>query len=108
MKEIEAEVNFQSVCGKKKPRRFPKVCVMKKRYADGVVPESSESARAEIASQLKLARISANMTQQNLAEACGTKKSNISRMESGRYNPSLDFLVKVANSMGKQVSIKVE
>ena len=81
---------------------------MKKRYADGVVPESSRVARAEIASQLKIARINANMTQQNLAEACGTKKSNISRMESGRYNPSLDFLVKVADSMGMQISIKVE
>ena len=81
---------------------------MKKRYADGVVPESSLSARAEIAMQLKDARKSANMTQQTLAEACGTKKSNISRMESGRYNPSLDFLVKVAGSMGRQISIKVE
>ncbi len=87
---------------------FPRVCVMKKRYADGVVPESSKSARAEVASQLKLARMDAKMTQQSLAEACGTKKSNISRMESGRYNPSLDFIVKVAGSMGKQVSIKVE
>ena len=81
---------------------------MKKRYADGVIPESSLSARAEIALQLRKARQSVNMTQQSLAEACGTKKSNISRMESGRYNPSLDFLVKVADSMGKQVSIKVE
>ncbi len=81
---------------------------MKKRYTDGVVPESSVVARADIASQLKQARMNANLTQQGLAEACGTKKSNISRMESGRYNPSLDFIVKVAGSMGKQVSIKVE
>ena len=81
---------------------------MKKRYKDGVVPESTLQARAEIASQLKAARMSVNLTQQNLAERCGTKKSNISRMESGRYNPSLDFLVKVADSLGKEVSIKVE
>lgn len=81
---------------------------MKKRYADGIVPKRSLSARAEVADQLKQARKSLNMTQQSLADACGTKKSNISRMESGRYNPSLDFLVKVAGSMGKQVSIRVE
>lgn len=84
------------------------MCVMKKRYADGIVPKETLSARAEIASQLKAARMSVNLTQQSLAELCGTKKSNISRMESGRYNPSLDFLVKVALSMGKEVSIKVE
>ena len=33
------------------------------------------------------------MTQEVLAERVGTKKSNISRFESGRYNPSLDFLI---------------
>ncbi len=37
----------------------------------------------------------------------GTKKSNISRFESGKYNPSLDFLVKVAESLGKQIHIKI-
>lgn len=81
---------------------------MKKRYADGVVPERSLIARAQVASQLKEARKNAHMTQQSLAELCDTKKSNISRMESGRYNPSLDFLVKVAGSMGKQVTIRLD
>ena len=84
-----------------------KVCVMKKRYADGVVPAEAVSARAQVASQLKAARCSVNLSQQNLAKMCGTKKSNISRMESGRYNPSLDFLVKVASSLGMEVSVQV-
>jgi len=38
----------------------------------------------------------------------GTKKSNISRFESGKYNPSLDFLIKVAGSLGKQVQIRIK
>ena len=80
---------------------------MKKRYIDGVVPDEMIEARSLIASQLRAARMSANLTQQGLAELCSTKKSNISRMESGRYNPSLDFLVKVASSMGMEVSIQV-
>jgi transcriptional regulator with XRE-family HTH domain len=42
-----------------------------------------------------------------LAERAGTKKSNISRLESGRYNPSLDFLVKVAGCLGKTVEIQI-
>ena len=81
---------------------------MKKRYVDGVVPEDVVSARTNIASQLRAARNKVNLTQQNLAELCGTKKSNISRMESGRYNPSLDMLVKVAGSLGLSVSIEVK
>jgi transcriptional regulator with XRE-family HTH domain len=42
-----------------------------------------------------------------LAELVGTKKSNISRLESGRYNPSLDFLIKVADGLGKQIIVKL-
>lgn len=84
------------------------VCVMKKRYENGVLPNSSKEARKAIASQLKIARQDANLTQANLAKRAGTQKSNISRMESGTYNPSLDFLVKVADSLGKEVSIWIK
>jgi DNA-binding XRE family transcriptional regulator len=66
------------------------------------------SARQEVASQLKQVRRDKGMTQESLAELVGTKKSNISRLESGRYNPSLDFLVKVAGGLGKQIHVKVK
>ena len=65
------------------------------------------SPRLEIVQQLKEVRKAEGMTQEHLAELVGTKKSNISRLESGRYNPSLDFLVKVADGLGKQISVKV-
>jgi len=32
----------------------------------------------------------------------GTQKPNISRFESGAYNPSLDFITKIARSLGKE------
>jgi DNA-binding XRE family transcriptional regulator len=48
------------------------------------------------------------MTQQVLADRAGTAKSNISRMESGKYNPSLDFMVKVAGCLGKTISIHLD
>ena len=59
--------------------------------------------RYEVVQQLKDARKAQDMTQEVLAERVGTKKSNISRFESGKYNPSLDFLIKVAGSLGKQI-----
>ena len=61
----------------------------------------------EVVEQLKSARKAQNVTQEVLAERVGTKKSNISRFESGRYNPSLDFLIKVADSLGKQIQIRI-
>ena len=66
------------------------------------------NASQEVAKQLRDVRKSQGMTQESLAELVGTKKSNISRLESGRYTPSLDFLVNVAGGLGKQIQVKVK
>lgn len=70
--------------------------------------EGTNATREEVAQQLREVRKSQRMTQELLADRVGTKKSNISRLESGRYNPSLDFLVKVAGGLGKQIQVKVK
>lgn len=70
--------------------------------------KEGSDTRRDVAEQLRSVRKEQGMTQESLAERVGTKKSNISRLESGRYNPSLDFLVKVAGGMGKQIQIKVK
>ena len=81
---------------------------MKNRYTDGIVAPQALEARRMIAQELRDARVQSNLSQQALAELVDTKKSNISRMESGKYNPSLDFLVKVAASLGKNVDIHIK
>ncbi len=70
--------------------------------------KGTNATRKEVAQQLREVRKSQGMTQESLADRVGTKKSNISRLESGRYNPSLDFLVKVAGGLGKQIQVKVK
>lgn len=70
--------------------------------------KAGDDTRKDVAQQLREVRKAQGMTQESLAELVGTKKSNISRLESGRYNPSLDFLVKVAKGLGKQLQIKVK
>lgn len=70
--------------------------------------KAGSDTRRDVADQLRSVRKAQGMTQETLAERVGTKKSNISRLESGRYNPSLDFLVKVADGLGKQIQIKVK
>lgn len=64
--------------------------------------------RYEAIEQIVAARKEQNMTQSELARRVGTQRSNISRLESGNYNPSLDFLIKVAESLGKHLSIKLK
>lgn len=50
-------------------------------------------------------RIEQGLSQKELAEKINTKQSAISRLESGDYNPSLEFLSKVASALGKELHI---
>lgn len=64
--------------------------------------------RYDVISQIEEERAKQHITQEELALRVGTQKSNISRLESGTYNPSLDFLIKVAHSLGKEMKIVFE
>lgn len=60
----------------------------------------------EVIRQVTAARAEQGLTQRELAERIGIKQSNISRLESGNYNPSLDFLRRVAAGLGKELHIE--
>ena len=60
----------------------------------------------EVIRQVIAARAEQGLTQRELAERIGIKQSNISRLESGNYNPSLDFLRRVAAGLGKELHIE--
>lgn len=62
--------------------------------------------RYEAIRQIISARREQNLTQEELAKRVGTQKSNISRLESGNYNPSLDLLIKVAEALGKELNVQ--
>jgi DNA-binding XRE family transcriptional regulator len=117
----------------RKPRRHPKEnlnehCVIKKIMKEGMTMSKAGvklsevkgllikdnefkteyeklKPRYDLISQIIEARTSQSITQEELALRVGTQKSNISRLESGKYNPSLDFLTKVARSLGKEIQI---
>ena len=50
-------------------------------------------------------RLSQGLSQKDLAQKVGTRQSAISRLENGEYNPSVEFLSKVAHALGKNISI---
>ncbi len=81
---------------------FVTECPEVKEEYDALGPQY-EIIRAEIKS-----RKAAGMTQKELAERMGTAQANISRFESGNYNPTLAFLQKMARSLGKTLKITME
>jgi DNA-binding XRE family transcriptional regulator len=59
----------------------------------------------EMIRQIIKTRIELNLSQKELANRVGTRQSNISRLEGGNYNPSIQFLKKVAHGLGKELHI---
>lgn len=61
-----------------------------------------------ISEVLKQARREANLTQQQLAEKIGTKKSYISRLENGKCDIQLSTLYRIfEDGLGKKISLLV-
>lgn len=60
-----------------------------------------------IGEQLKAERLKAGLTQDQLAEKIGTKKSFISRVERGHADIQLSTLVKLFRGLGRRVSVRV-
>lgn len=53
----------------------------------------------EIIRKFMEARIDRGLTQKELGKLCGMKQSNISRLESGEYNPTLSVLKRIAEAL---------
>ena len=52
------------------------------------------------------ARVSQNMTQKELAERTGINQADISKLENGTRNPSINLLKRLAEGMG--MALKIE
>ena len=59
----------------------------------------------EIQEEIIQLRIAKGLSQKDLADMIGTKQSAISRLESGDYNPSIQFLTKLAHALDKECHI---
>lgn len=59
----------------------------------------------QLVRELIRARTEKELTQEQLARLIGTRQTNISRLESGHYNPSMRMLRKIANAVGKKLEI---
>jgi DNA-binding XRE family transcriptional regulator len=62
--------------------------------------------KRELVKTIIALRIKEHLTQEDLAEKMGTHQSAISRLENGNYNPSVDFLYRIAKALNRKVEIK--
>ena len=62
----------------------------------------------EVVAAIIEARIKEGLTQKALARKIKTKQSAIARVESGKANPSIGFLQKLAEALGKKLVIRFE
>ncbi|WP_195985407.1 helix-turn-helix transcriptional regulator [Clostridium sp. D33t1_170424_F3] len=60
----------------------------------------------EVISQIIKARSEQGLTQEELAARTGLQRSNISRLESGSYNPSIELLARVAKGLGMELHVE--
>ncbi|MGI6653507.1 MAG: helix-turn-helix domain-containing protein [Christensenellales bacterium] len=59
----------------------------------------------QIARAIIAARLESGLTQAELAEKAALPQSNISRLESGTFNPTVQTLEKVAAGLGKKLEV---
>lgn len=64
--------------------------------------------REQIGLQLMEARKKKQMTQQEVADKAGITRANLSRIEGGKYNASIDILSRVCDAIGVSITIQEE
>jgi len=69
---------------------------------------SSSSLNSQLVDNLIRVRKENNVSQKELANICGLQQSNISRIETKKYYPSIDELNRIFNKLGYKVNISVE
>ena len=80
----------------------------KKLFKDPEFVKAYQELEPEFAIIRKIieSRVKEGVTQKELAKRMKTKQSAISRLESGRANPSLDFLQRLAKALNTRLEIR--
>jgi DNA-binding XRE family transcriptional regulator len=72
-----------------------------------LIETEQKDTRSAVIEQYIRYRKEKGMTQAELAQRAGISRSNITRFESGTYNPSLEMLVRIARAMEMKLQISL-
>lgn len=54
--------------------------------------------------KMKLARVSCDLSQEQLAERVGVTRQTIGMIETGKFNPSLQLCIAICRALGKNLN----
>ncbi len=72
-----------------------------------LIESVQKEVKLDIIQQYKDCRKNQRITQTELSERTGISQPNITRFESGKYNPSLEMMVKIASALGMKLQIEL-
>ena len=72
-----------------------------------LIEVEQKSIRQSVIEQYIRCRKIQGMTQAKLAKRAGIPRTNITRFESGNYNPSLEMLVRIAAALGMTLQVQL-
>lgn len=74
---------------------------------EALVEQEKSRVKLQILEQYKELRRDKGMTQQQIADITGIKRTNIVRIESGKYVPTIEVLVKLAAVLDMDLEIRL-
>ena len=72
-----------------------------------LIEVEQKSIRQSVIEQYIRCRKIQGMTHAELAKRAGIPRTNITRFESGNYNPSLEMLVRIAAALGMTLQVQL-
>ncbi len=63
--------------------------------------------KKQLAEQYKGIRVGKKISQEKAASAAGMARPDVSRFESGKYNPSLELMIRYAEALGCDLKVEL-
>ena len=88
--------------------RAEKFAIIASRYPNFKEDVAKELARHRAALRIIRLRMESSLSREEYAKKVGFERTNLSRLESGKKNPSLSTLIELAHKNGYEVDIQLK
>lgn len=72
-----------------------------------LIEADAEEMKKQIVGQYKAIRKGKKLSQVQVAAAAGMARPDVSRFESGHYNPSLELMIRYAHALGCELKVEL-
>lgn len=88
-------------------KRFFMDYMVNKKGTKVLIEADPVAIKKQVVGQYKEMRKEKKLSQEQVAAAAGMARPDISRFESGRYNPSLELMVRYAHALGCELKVEL-